>query len=115
MPSGIYKRTKKIGGWKLSPTACKNISNGHKKITALEKEDPKVLEHPVTNIGHPYVADFYLPLYNIVLEVDGKWCHNYPDGREIDRTRTQELEQAGYKVLRFWEGQFDAQSIWREI
>jgi very-short-patch-repair endonuclease len=51
----------------------------------------------------------------VILEVDGVWSHNYPDGREIDYIRNQELEDIGYRVLRFWEGQFDAQSVWREI
>jgi len=54
-------------------------------------------------------------LYNIVLEVDGKYHHNFPNGREIDSIRTEEMEEVGYRVLRFWEGEFDPQKIWREI
>ena len=72
-------------------------------------------QYPISNIEHPYIADFYLPLYNIILEVDGIWSHGYPDGKEIDFIRTQELEEVGYRVLRFWEGQFDAKSVWNEI
>jgi len=72
-------------------------------------------QYPVRNIEHCYIADFYLPLYNIILEVDGKGFHNYPDGRSIDHTRVQEMENVGYRVLRFWEGEFDAKSVWREI
>jgi very-short-patch-repair endonuclease len=72
-------------------------------------------QYSVWCIKHRYVADFYLPLYNVILEVDGKEVHNYPDGLEMDNIRTQELEQVGYRVLRFWEGEFNSQSVWREI
>ena len=69
----------------------------------------------IENIEHCYVADFYLPLYRIILEVDGQWKHNLPNQLEMDRTRTNELEEAGYRDLRFWEDEFDAQSVWKEI
>ena len=72
-------------------------------------------QHPIMGIEHKYVADFYLPLYNLIIEVDGKNVHNYPDGREIDYVRLCELEELGYRVLRFWEGEFDNFGIWREI
>ena len=39
---------------------------------------------------------------NLVIECDGNYWHNYPIGREIDIIRTQELIDAGFKVLRFW-------------
>jgi len=74
-----------------------------------------IQQYPIGNIKHAFVSDFYLPLYNIILEVDGKYWHSYPDGRDIDHIRTKELEDIGYRVLRFWEGEFDAQSVWREI
>jgi len=88
--------------------------------TKPEKEMKKVLDElkveyefqfPVWNIKHCYVADFYLPLYNTIIEVDGKWFHNYPDGREIDHVRTQELKSVGYGVLRFWENEFDLSKV----
>jgi very-short-patch-repair endonuclease len=65
----------------------------------------------VRNICHSYVADFYLPLHNIIIEVDGKWSHNYPNGLERDFIRNQELKAAGYQVLRFWENEFDLERI----
>src|SRR4030042_744934 len=74
-----------------------------------------IFQYLVENIKHPYFADFYFPLYNIILEVDGKEVHNYPDGTEKDYRRLLELEAAGYRVLRFWEGEFNSQSIWKEI
>jgi len=59
--------------------------------------------YPVWCIEHCYPADFYLPKLNIILEVDGKHWHNYPDGLNVDKIRTQELIQKGYKVIRVWE------------
>ena len=40
---------------------------------------------------------------------------NFPDGTEKDFRKNLELEEAGYRVLRFWEGEFDAKSVWEEI
>lgn len=42
MPTGVYKRTKKRGGWKLSEENKKNISNSHKGKN-----------HPMWNGGKP--------------------------------------------------------------
>lgn len=63
--------------------------------------------YPIRIIKHFYLADFFIPSKNLVVEVDGLHWHNYPIGREIDKIRKTELEQKGYKILRFWEYQFD--------
>ena len=55
----------------------------------------------ISNIQHKYCADFFIKP-NIVVECDGDYWHNYPKGKDIDHIRTKELQQAGYKVLRFW-------------
>jgi hypothetical protein len=61
MPTGIYKRIKKVGGWKLSQENCVNIGNGHRKVTALEREDPIVLErlHRTTGYGTVKLSEMY--------------------------------------------------------
>lgn len=56
----------------------------------------------IQDIEHKYQCDIFIEP-NIVLECDGDYFHNYPLGREIDRIRTKELEEKGYKLLRFWE------------
>lgn len=71
-----------------------------------------VFQYFVENIKHAYYADFYLPLYNTIIEVDGR-IHNFK--RDKDEIRTQELEEVGYRLLRFENGGFDAQTVWREI
>jgi len=92
----------KLNDWKLQ----KSKHNGQNIF---------IHQYPVENIEHCYCADFYLPLYNLVLEVDGRYRHNYPDGLKIDLERTQEMEDVGYRVLRFWEDEFNSQIIWKEI
>ena len=62
-------------------------------------------KHPyrVTDIEHAYSADFYIPSLHLIIEVDGKYWHNYPVGNEIDHIRTTEMTEAGYNILRVWE------------
>ena len=69
--------------------------------------------HPyfIDTIEHCYPADFYLPDQNIIIEVDGKHWHNYPSGTEIDRIRTKELLEKNFKVIRFWENEFNKEQV----
>ena len=50
-----------------------------------------------------YECDILIPLMNMVIECDGDRWHKYPIGKEIDNTRTKELIEKGFKVLRLWE------------
>lgn len=38
----------------------------------------------------------------LILEAYGDYWHNYPDGREHDRIRSEHLEGKGFQVLPFW-------------
>lgn len=57
----------------------------------------------INDIIHQYRCDIFIPKYNLIIECDGNYWHHYPEGREIDRIRTNELMEKGYKVLRLWE------------
>ncbi|WP_420908880.1 endonuclease domain-containing protein [Flintibacter muris] len=46
------------------------------------------------------MADFYCPTRSLVIEVDGRQ-HFEPENRENDEWRTQTLNQAGIRVIRF--------------
>ena len=51
---------------------------------------------------HPlgiYIVDFYCPAHRLVVEIDGE-IHRYQGVN--DQTRTDQLEEKGYKVIRFW-------------
>ena len=59
----------------------------------------------INDIKNIYRADFIIPEKKIVIECDGDHWHNYPIGNDIDHIRTKELQNTGYKVIRFWESQ----------
>ncbi|MEK6895631.1 MAG: DUF559 domain-containing protein [Nanoarchaeota archaeon] len=61
---------------------------------------------PILDIQHKYQSDIFIEP-NIIIECDGDYYHNYPDGRDIDKIRTDELIKRGYKILRFWENEIN--------
>lgn len=48
-----------------------------------------------------YIVDFICKEAKIIIEVDGGQ-HNEPENIEYDKTRTEYLNNLGYKVIRFW-------------
>ncbi len=46
-----------------------------------------------------YIADFCCPLKKLIIEVDGEY---HLDNKTYDVSRTESLNLAQYKVLRFW-------------
>lgn len=61
------------------------------------------LTHQYININHAYQCDILIPSMNLVIETDGNYWHKYPIGTDIDKIRTSELINKGFKVLRLWE------------
>jgi len=57
---------------------------------------------PMNEIKHFYPCDIFIPSGKLVIECDGEYWHNYPVGTEIDKIRTKELLEKGFKVLRLW-------------
>ena len=64
-----------------------------------------------------YIVDFYCPLYRLTVELDGE-SHVGKEAYDTERQRV--LENAGFRVLRFWDtdvyGDLDVilEQIWRE-
>jgi very-short-patch-repair endonuclease len=52
-------------------------------------------QHPLGT----YIVDFYCPAYRLVVEIDGE-IHRYQ--ADQDQARTQEFEDYGFSVIRFW-------------
>ena len=48
-----------------------------------------------------YIVDFICKEARIIIEIDGGQ-HNEPENIEYDKTRTDYLNNLGYKVIRFW-------------
>lgn len=61
------------------------------------------VKHQYFYIEHAYACDIFIPSLHLVIECDGDYWHNYPEGLEVDSIRTTELEDMGYRVKRFWE------------
>ncbi len=50
-----------------------------------------------------YVADFYLPYRNIILEADGTYWHSLPGITSKDEVRDARMRDLGYRVVRLSE------------
>lgn len=92
--------------------------------TKPEKEFKKILDknnmkyihgYSVWDIEHCYQADFYIPKYNLIVEVDGLYWHNYPDGTVLDEMRTKEMKEKGYNVVRIWENEIEEDIFWLKV
>jgi len=67
--------------------------------------------HQYMHIEHGYQCDIFIPSMNMVIECDGVYWHSYPTGKDIDRIRTEELLEKGFKVLRLWEFEINDMTI----
>lgn len=78
-----------------------------KKIRALldELKIEYKKHYFIDNIIHKYQCDIFLPSFKTIIECDGDYFHNYPLGKPIDKIRTDELIEAGYRVIRLWENE----------
>ena len=52
----------------------------------------------------PFIADFACKSARMIIETDGD-SHEFDDQQERDIRRTQWLNQNGWRVLRFWNGE----------
>lgn len=75
-----------------------------KIMNILDKNNISYIRNEfIDDIDHGFAADFLIPDKRIIIEADGDFWHDYPNGNEIDHVRTKELKENNYKVLRFWE------------
>lgn len=47
-----------------------------------------------------YIADFYSPTSNLIIEVDGGY-HKRDEQQKLDEVREKKLKEQGYRLLRF--------------
>jgi len=52
-------------------------------------------------------ADLYVPKYNLLIECDGEYWHNYPHGNEKDFRKIETYKKEGYNVLNLWNSTID--------
>lgn len=65
----------------------------------------------IDEINNPYQCDIFIPDYNLIIECDGDYWHDYPNGTELDLLRTNELKTKGFKILRLWEREIISMDI----
>jgi very-short-patch-repair endonuclease len=108
---------------KMSEKAIENIlKNGKVKRSNLEYKFEAILDLLDINYKHSFyvpiikkVYNFYLPYYNILIEIDGDFWHCNPEKFPKPTCKTQEINitndqfknewalNNGYKLIRFWE------------
>ena len=81
-------------------------------ISSLEKKMKSILEEMKQDFVHQfpidrYFADFVLPKYKIVIEVDGNYWHQ---DKLKDDQRQKEIESLGWMVIRFDEDELKNES-----
>lgn len=108
---------------KMSESAIENLlKTGKVKRSKLEFKFEGILIGLNLNYTHSLyipqvkkIYDFYLPDYNILIEVDGDFWHCNPNkfpqptcktqeiNLENDKEKNQWANENGYKLIRFWE------------
>lgn len=94
--------------WTAKPGIFKNAKELRKSMTEAEEILWKHLRNNKLNglkfrRQHPldiYIADFYCHQKKLIIEIDGG-VHDIREQEEYDKGRTFELEEKGFKVLRF--------------
>ena len=63
-----------------------------------------------------FIADFYSPLANLIIEVDGEY-HQAEEQQQLDKEREERLQAKGYNILRFTNEQvlFDTDKVLKDI
>lgn len=59
----------------------------------------------------PYITDFYLPQYKLILECDGDYWHSLPNVVEKDKKKDHWLYAHNYKLLRLSEKDIKADAM----
>ena len=72
-----------------------------------------IFQHPLEKIA---IVDFYIPEFKLVIQCDGCYWHgcpiHYPRmATNRDAIQDTKLTTLGYKVIRFWEHEINAMTI----
>ena len=91
----------KRGNIQKSRTLRRNQTSAGKKLWDLlrNRQLLDVKFRRQFSVGH-HIIDFYAPQYKLGIEADGGQ-HYDENGKQKDKTRTEELSNLGIKILRF--------------
>lgn len=90
--SQIFKYAKQL---RLNQTKAEDTLWRHLRARRFENLKFR-RQHPIQS----YIADFYCHEKRLIIELDGEY-HNQSDQKEMDKSRTFELERLGINVIRF--------------
>jgi very-short-patch-repair endonuclease len=77
----------------------RNMTPAEKKLwEALKAKQLGGLKFRVQHPVGPFILDFYCPARKLVVELDGS---AHEEQADYDEARTQQLEDYGYRVIRF--------------
>ena len=78
----------------------------------------------VKEIKNKYRCDIFIPLFNLIIEIDGDYFHGNPkfyskeqlsekqkEQKIRDKLRTDQLIQRGFRVIRLWENDIKAMTM----
>lgn len=74
-------------------------------MTSIEKIVCNILDNNNLEFDNEYRLDGHLydfKVEGILIECDGNYWHNYPDGTKKDEEKDKIAERNGYEILRFW-------------
>ena len=99
----IGQTNKKIRSGKLQRTLRNNVSHAEQALWHLLRNRQICglkfrRQHPFSN----YILDFVCLENKLVIEVDGG---QHGQQAKYDENRTQKLQAAGFRVLRFWDSE----------
>lgn len=107
---------RKMREWTIKHNKTMNLhspSKPERKMKEiLEKIETKYIHQKIIEV---FTVDFFIPEKMLIIEVDGKYWHNYPNGTEKDKIRDKKLQELGYKIVRFWEGEFDENIVRQKL
>jgi len=72
---------------------CKRLNISHKR------------QYPIEKYGHQY--DFYIEKYNLLVEMDGEYFHNFPHQRDKDLEQMKRSVELGYDIVRITDKQIE--------
>lgn len=87
--------------WKYHSTSIENFF-----IKECEKLNINYKrQYPIEKYGHQY--DFYIPKYNLLVEMDGEYFHNLPNQKIKDLGQMQRCGELGYAIIRITDKQIN--------
>jgi G:T-mismatch repair DNA endonuclease (very short patch repair protein) len=99
--------------FKMFKSLQNNFTKPHKKVKSWINQYASfktVSNHPIY-VGNKYAEIDEADIINkIAIFIDGNYWHNYPEGRQWDKTVSTFLINRGWKIFRFWESEINNDS-----